>query len=66
MRYRNATPGKYIWVGNYKTPVKGYKDIFIIIITSSEKNEFNNPITKIIRILNITFYLFFVYNIILF
>ena len=36
------------------------------MIIFSEKNEFSNPITKIIRILNITFYLFFKYNIILF
>ena len=65
-RYRNTTPGEYIWVGNNKALVKGYGNVFIIIIISSEKNEFNNPITKIIRILNITFYPSFVYNIILF
>ena len=65
-RYRNTIPGKYIWAGNNKAPVKGYKNVFIIIIIFSGKNEFNNPIIKIIRILNITFYLSFVYNIILF
>ena len=46
--------------------MKGYRNVFIIIIIFSEKNEFNNPIIKIIKILNITFYFSFVYNIILF
>ena len=46
--------------------MRGYGDVFIIIIISSKKNEFGNPIIKIIGILNITFYLFFIYNIILF
>ena len=65
-RYKNATLSKYIWAGNSKAPVKGYGNVFIIIIISSEKNEFGDPIIKIIRIPNITFYLSFVYNIILF
>ena len=46
--------------------MKGYGDVFIIIIISSEENEFGDPITKIIRIPNIAFYLSFVCNIILF
>ena len=46
--------------------MRGYGDVFIIIIIFSEKNEFNNLIIKIIRILNAIFYLFFIYNIILF
>ena len=46
--------------------MKGYRDVFIIIIIFNEKNKFGNPIIKIIRIPNVTFYLFFVYNIILF
>ena len=46
--------------------MRGYRDIFIIIIIFNEKNEFGDPIIKIIRILNIIFYLSFVYNIILF
>ena len=46
--------------------MRGYGDVFIIIIISNEKNEFGNLITKIIRIPNVTFYLFFIYNIILF
>ena len=46
--------------------MKGYGDIFIIIIISSEENKFGNLIIKIIKILNITFYPFFIYNIILF
>ena len=37
-----------------------------MIIISSEENEFSNLIIKIIRILNIAFYPFFVYNIVLF
>ena len=46
--------------------MKRYGNVFIIIIISSEENEFSDLITKIIRIPNITFYLSFVYNIILF
>ena len=46
--------------------MRGYGDVFIIIIISSEENEFGDLIIKIMRILNITFYLFFIYNIILF
>ena len=46
--------------------MRGYGDVFITIIISSKKNEFGDPITKIIRILNVTFYPSFVYNIILF
>ena len=65
-RYKNATPGKYIWVKNNKAFVKWYGDVFITVIISSEKNEFNDPITKIIRIPNVTFYPFFIYNIMLF
>ena len=59
-------PGKYIWVKNNKAPIRGYGNVFIIIIISNKENEFGDPITKIIRIPNITFYPFFVYNIILF
>ena len=65
-RYRNATPNEYIWVRNNKAPVKGYGNVFIIIVISNKKNKFSNPITKIIRTPNITFYFFFVYNIVLF
>ena len=36
------------------------------MIIFNEQNEFGDPITKIIRILNVTFYPSFVYNIILF
>ena len=46
--------------------MKGYGNVFIIIIIFNKKNEFGDPITKIIRIPIITFYLSFVYNIILF
>ena len=46
--------------------MRGYGDIFIIIIIFNGENEFSNPITKIIRIPNVVFYLFFVCNIILF
>ena len=46
--------------------MRGYGDVFIIIIISNKENEFGNPITKIIRIPNATFYPFFVYNIVLF
>ena len=46
--------------------MRGYRDVFIIIIIFSEKNEFSDLIIKIIRIPNITFYLSFVYNIMLF
>ena len=46
--------------------MKGYGDVFIIIIIFSEKNEFSDPIIKIIRIPNTAFYLSFVYNIMLF
>ena len=46
--------------------MRGYRDTFIKVIISSEKNEFNNPIIKITRIPNITFCPFFIYNIILF
>ena len=46
--------------------MRGYGDVFIIIIISSGKNEFGNPIIKIIKIPNIIFYLSFVYNIVLF
>ena len=65
-RYKNIIFSKCIWVGNNKTFVKGYENVFIIIIFSSEKNDFSDPIIKIVRILNITFYFFFIYNIILF
>ena len=64
--YKNATPGKYIWVKNNKAFIKGYGNVFIKIIISSEENKFSDPIMKIIRIPNITFYPFFVYNIISF
>ena len=64
--YTNAILGEYIWVGDNKAFVKGYGNVFIIVIISNEKNEFNDPIIKIIRILNITFYFFFIYNIVLF
>ena len=65
-RYKNATPGEYIWVRNNKAFVKRYGNVFIIIIIFNEKNEFSDPIIKIIRIQNVTFCLFFIYNIILF
>ena len=38
--------------------MKRYRDVFIIIIIFSEKSEFNDPIIKIIRILNVIFYFF--------
>ena len=65
-RYKNATLGEYIWVGNSKAFVRGYGDVFIKIIILSEENEFGDPITKIISIPNITFCLSFIYNIVLF
>ena len=65
-RYRNAIPGEYIWVRNNKAPVRGYGNVFIIIIIFNEENEFGDPIIKIIRIPNITFYPFFICNIVLF
>ena len=46
--------------------MKGYGDVFIIIIIFNEENEFGDPIIMIIRILNVIFYPFFVYNIVLF
>ena len=46
--------------------MKGYGDVFIIIIIFSGKNEFGDPIIKIMRIPNVTFCPFFIYNIILF
>ena len=46
--------------------MKGYGDAFIIVIIFSKKNEFSDPIIKIIRIPNIAFYPFFIYNIVLF
>ena len=46
--------------------MRGYGNVFIIIIIFSEKNEFGNPIIEIISIPNITFYLFFIHNIMLF
>ena len=46
--------------------MRGYGDVFIIVIIFSEENEFNNPIIKIIRITNVAFCLSFVCNIILF
>ena len=46
--------------------MRGYGNVFIIIIISNEKNQFSDPITKIIRIPNATFYPSFIYNIILF
>ena len=36
------------------------------MIISNEENEFSDPIIKIIRIPNVTLYISFVYNIILF
>ena len=65
-RYKNATLSEYIWVRNNKAFIRKYGDVFIVIIIFSGENEFGDPIIKIIRILNITFYLSFVYNIILF
>ena len=44
--------------------MKGYGNVFIIIIIFNKENESGNPITKIIRIPNAAFYLSFVYNII--
>ena len=41
--------------------MKGYGDVFIIIIVFNEKNEFGDPIIKIIRISNLTFCLSFIY-----
>ena len=64
--YRNAILGEYIWAEDSKALVRGYGNVFIIIIVSSEGNKFSDPIIKIIRIPNITFYLSFVYNIMLF
>ena len=64
--YRNVTLGKYICVRNNKAFVRGYGNVFIIIIISSKKNEFSDPIIKIIRIPNITFYLSSICNIVLF
>ena len=46
--------------------MKRYGDVFIIVIISSKKNKFGDPIIKIIKIPNIIFYLSFIYNIILF
>ena len=46
--------------------MKGYGDVFIIIIIFNKENEFGDLIIKIIRIPNIIFCLFFIYNIILF
>ena len=65
-RYKNTTLGKYIWVRDSKASVRGYGDVFIKVIISNEKNKLNNLIIKIIGILNITSYLSFVCNIILF
>ena len=64
-RYKNATPREYIWVGNNKAPVRGYGEVYIEVIIF-EENKYNDFIIKIIRILNVTFYPFFVYNIIFF
>ena len=64
--YKNTTPSEYIYARNNKALIKGCKHVFIKIIITNEKNEFGDRITKIIRIPNITFYLSFVYNIILF
>ena len=64
--YKNTILGKYIWARDNKAFIRGYGNVFIIIIIFGEKNEFSDPIIKIIRIPNVTFYLFFVYNIILF
>ena len=65
-RYKNTILSEYIWVGDNKALMRGYGDVFIIIIIFSEKNEFSDPIIKIIRIPNVTFYFSFVYNIVLF
>ena len=65
-RYKNAILDEYIWVRDSKALVKRYGNIFIIVIVFSEENEFDDLIIKIIRIPNVTFYLFFVYHIILF
>ena len=65
-RYKNTIPSEYIWVRNNKTLVRRYENVFIIIIIFIEENEFSDPIIIIIRILNITFYLSFICNIILF
>ena len=46
--------------------MKGYKDVFIIIIIFNEKNKFSDPIIKIVGIPNTAFCLSFIYNIILF
>ena len=46
--------------------MRGYKNVFIIVIISNKKNKFNDPIIKIIRIPNAAFYLSFICNIILF
>ena len=43
--------------------MKGYGNAYTKIIIFSKKNEFSDPIIKIINIPNITFYPFFVYNI---
>ena len=67
LRYcRNTILNEYIWAGNNKTPIKKYRNVFIKMIISSEKNEFSNSIIKIIRIPNIAFYPSFIYNIIIF
>ena len=65
-RYKNAIPGEYIWAEDNKAFVKGYGDVFIIVIIFNEENEFSDPIIKIIRIPNVAFCLFFICNIILF
>ena len=65
-RYKNATPGEYIWAKNNKAPIKGYGNVFIKIIISGKKNKFGDPITEIIRIPSTTFYFSFIYNIISF
>ena len=65
-RYKNAIPGEYILAGDNKAFVKRYGNVFIIITIFSGENKFGDLIIKIIRILNITFYLSFIYNIILF
>ena len=64
--YKNTIPGEYIWVRDSKAFVRGYGDVFIKVIMSSEENKCGDPITKIIRIPNITVYFSFVHNIILF
>ena len=46
--------------------MKGYGNVFIKVIISNEENKFGDAITKIITILNITFYFFFIHNIVLF